>query len=193
MKKHIVFCLAVMLAPSLAAQQRDTTPGAGAGATRNDTAEARALRDRIEAAFSERVQENLNLTPEQATKLRATQELYSGRRRTLMQQQQERRRAIDDQMQPGVAANQDSLRKLLDAQRAGRADLAKIEQDEDREMSGYLTPVQRARYQQMRGRLMQRVMEMQLERRDGRGMGQGRGMGTQRPGMRGGGSRRRGI
>ena len=179
MKKHIVFCLAVMLAPSLAAQQRDTT----SPAARNDTAETRALRDRIEAAFSERVQENLNLTPDQSTKLRATQERFGARRRALQQQQMERRNAIDDQMQPGIAANQDSLRKLLDAQRAGRAELAKIEQDEDQEMAGYLTPVQRARYQQMRGRLMQRVVEMQLERRDARGMGQGRGMGTQRPGM----------
>src|SRR5204863_383488 len=121
---------------------------------RNDTAEARALRDRIEAAFSERVQENLNLSTEQSTKLRATQERFGARRRTLQQQQMDRRRAIDDQMQPGVAANQDSLRKLLDAQRAGRAELAKIEQDEDQEMAGYLTPVQRARYEQMRGRLM---------------------------------------
>jgi hypothetical protein len=187
MKTHIVLCLVVMLSPSLAAGQKDST------AARNDTAEARALRDRIEAAFSERVQENLNLTSEQSTKLRATQERFGARRRTLQQQQMERRQAIDDQMQPGVAANQDSLRKLLDAQRAGRTELAKIEQDEDQEMAGYLTPVQRARYQQMRGRLMQRVVEMQLERREGRGMGQGRGMGTQRPGMRGGGGRRRGI
>jgi len=192
MKKQIVFCLAVMLAPSLAAQQRDTTPALGARAARNDTAEARALRDRIEQRFSERVQEDLNLTADQSTKLRTTQERYSARRRTLQQQQMERRQAIDDQMQPGIAANQDSLRRLLDAQRSGRAEMAKIEQDEDQEMAGYLSPVQRARYQQMRGRLMQRVMEMQLERR-GMGGGQGRGMGTQRPGMRGGGGRRRGI
>ena len=102
----------------------------------------------------------------------------------------DRRRAIDDQMQPGVAANQDSLRKLLDAQRTGRAELAKIEQDEDQEMAGYLTPVQRARYEQMRGRLMQRVVEMQLERRDGR-MGRGMQPGV-RPGQRAG-RRGRGI
>jgi len=175
-----------MLAPSLAAQQRDTT----VAAARNDTAEARTLRDRIEAAFSARVQENLNLTSDQSTKLRATQERFGARRRTLQQQQFERRQAIDDQMQPGTAANQDSLRKLLDAQRAGRAELVKIEQDEDQEMAQYLTPVQRARYQQMRGRLMQRVVEMQMERRENRGMN--RGMTAPRPGMRGGG-RRRGI
>ncbi len=179
MNKPIVLCLAVMLAPSLAAGQRDSA------AARNDTAEARALRDRIEAAFSERVQENLNLTSDQSTRLRATQERFGARRRTLTHQKMERREAIHDQMQPGIAANQDSLRKLLDAQRAGRAELAKIDQDEDQEMSSYLTPVQRARYQQMRGRLMQRVVEMRLERRDARGMGQSRGIGTQRPGMRG--------
>lgn len=194
MRKYIVLSVAVLLAPSLAAQgggaTRDTTR------TRNDSAEARQLRDRIEQRFSERVQQDLNLTSDQATKLRTTQELYSGRRRTLQQQQQERHRAIDDQMQPGVAANQDSLRKLLDSQRAGRAELSKIEQDEDREMAGYLTPVQRARYQQMRGRLMQRVVEMQMERRDGAGAGAGRGMNrgmnVPRQGVRGG-RRGRGI
>ncbi len=190
MRRYIVLSVAALLAPSLAAQggagSRDTTR------TPNDSAEARQLRDRIEQRFSERVQQDLNLTSDQATKLRTTQELYSGRRRTLQQQQQERRRAIDDQMQPGVAANQDSLRNLLDGQRAGRAELSKIEQDEDREMAGYLTPVQRARYQQMRGRLMQRVVEMQLERRGGGTRGMNRGMNVPRQGVRGG-RRGRGI
>ena len=65
----------------------------------------------------------------------------------------------------------------MDGMRSGRAEMLKIEQDEDREMSGYLTAVQRARYQQMRARLMQRAAEMRMERREGRGMGRGEGMG----------------
>jgi hypothetical protein len=73
-----------------------------------------------------------------------------------------------------MAANSDSVRKLMDGLRSGRGEMVKIEQDEDQEMSGYLTPVQRARYQQMRERFMQRVGEM---RREGRGMGQGEGRG----------------
>ena len=173
MKRLVVVSLAVLLAPALAAQQPQ------------DTAEAGRLRQQIEQRFSERVQQDLNLSQDQATKLRATQEKFSTRRRTLMQQQVDRRRAIDDQMQPGVAANQDSLRRLLDAQRAGRAEIAKIDQDEDQEMSSYLTPVQRARYQEMRMRLMERVQQMRLERRENRGMG-GRGLGAPRPGVRGG-------
>jgi hypothetical protein len=102
-----------------------------------------------------------------------------------MQQQMARRRALEDQMQPGVAANSDSVRKLMDGIRAGRTEMFRIEQDEDQEMAGYLNPVQRARYQQMRERFIQRVGEM---RREGRGIGRGRGTG-----VRGRGPRRRGI
>jgi hypothetical protein len=91
-----------------------------------------------------------------------------------MQQQADRRRALEDQMQPGVAANSDSVRKLMDGIRGGRAELFKIEQDEDQDMAGYLTPVQRARYQHMRERFIQRVGEM---RREGRGIGRGEGRG----------------
>jgi hypothetical protein len=157
----------------------------------SDTAEAGRLRAQIEQRFNERVTQELNLNTDQATKLRATQERFGTRRRDVMQQQLARRRALDNQMQPGIAANSDSVRKLMDGIQAGRTEMVKIEQDQDREMSGYLTPVQRARYQQMRERLMQRVGEMRMERREGRAMGQGRGMVRPRPGVRGG--RRRGI
>jgi hypothetical protein len=156
--KTLLFGLAVMVAPALSAQQP------------SDTAEAGRLRAQIEQRFSERVQEDLNLTPDQASKLRATQEKFGARRRTLMQQQSERRRALDTQMQPGIAANSDSVRKLMDGMRSGRAEMVRVEQDEDQEMSGYLNPVQRARYQQMRERFMQRIGEMRMDRREGRGM-----------------------
>lgn len=176
MKKLWMLGLAVILAPSLGAQQRgDSVRRAGP----RDSAQAALLRSRIDSAFTRRVQQELNLTPDQTTKLRATQERFGTRRRGLMQQQFERRRALGQQMQPGVAANADSVNKLMDGMRNGRAELLKIEQDEDREMAGYLTPVQRARFLQMRERLMERVGEMR--RGGGRGMGQGKGM---RPGMR---------
>lgn len=173
MKSLWVLTLAVMLTPGLVAQERDTT---------RQQAERERLRAQIEQRFAERLQTDLKLTSDQNTKLRATQERFGARRRAVMQQQAERRRALDDQMQPGVAANADSVRKLMEGMRSGRAELLKIEQDEDQEMSGYLNPVQRARFQRMRERFMTRVGEM---RRQGRGMGRGEG--------RGGRPRRRGI
>ncbi len=186
MRKYILLSLAVLLAPCLAAQQRDSV------SAQSDTAEAGRLRAQVEKAFGDRVQQELKLTPDQSTKLRATQERFGTRRRALMQQQIERRRAIDDQMQPGVPANADSLRKLMDGVQAGRAEMVKIEQEEHREMAGYLTPVQHARFQQMREQLMRRVGELQMERREGRGIGRGRGMGAPSPRLRRG-RRGRGI
>src|SRR5712691_4004981 len=189
MRKRILLSLAVLLAGGaggrLAAQQRDSMRAP------SDTAEAGRLRAQIEQRFNDRVKQELNLNADQATKLRATQERFGARRRDVMQQQVERRRALENQMQPGIAANSDSVRKLMDGIQVGRADMLKIEQDQDREMSGYLTPVQRARYQQMRERLMQRVGELRMERREGRGIQRGPAPRPARPGIRGG--RRRGI
>jgi len=178
MRKYMLLSLVVLLAPSLSAQQRDTV-------------EAGRLRAQIESTFTRRVQKDLNLSQDQAAKLRVTQERFGARRRDVMQQQMERRRALENQMQPGIAANADSVRRLMDGIQTGRAEMLKIEQDQDREMSGYLTPVQRARYQQMRERLMQRVGELRMERREGRGMQRGPAARPVRPGIRGG--RRRGI
>jgi Spy/CpxP family protein refolding chaperone len=183
---RFVLVVTLALASTLSAQE-PVTPA------RPDTAEAERLRAQIEERFSQRVQEELRLTPDQAAKLRASQEKFGGQRRTLMRQQIERRRALDDQMQPGVAANADSVKRLMEANQNGRAQMLKLEQDEDREMATYLTPVQRARYQQMREGLMRRVMEMRAQRRGGGGRmgpGMGQGGGGRRPGAAGARPRR---
>jgi len=182
-KALLVLGLAVILAPGLSAQRdsvRQRADSAGGGPGTN----AEQLRMMIEQRFSQRVQQELKLSNEQTAKLRDTQERFGPRRRTLMRQQMEQRRALEDQMQPGVAANQDSVRKLMDGLTAGRLDMVRIQQEENRELGGFLTPVQQWRYNQMRERLLQRVGEM---RRQGRGMGRGRaqGMGARAPRRRG--------
>jgi Spy/CpxP family protein refolding chaperone len=168
-KAFLVLGLAVILAPGLAAQ-RDSARQS------SDSAQAQQLRTQIEQRFSQRVQEELKLTNDQTAKLKDTQERFGPRRRTLMQQQMQRRRALEEQMQPGIAANQDSVRKLMQGLDAGRLEMVRIQQDESKELGNYLTPVQQWRYNQMRERLMQRVGQM---RRQGRGMGRGTmGMGA---------------
>jgi len=167
-KALLVLGLAVVLAPGLAAQQP------GSGRPPSDSAQAEQLRTQIEQRFSARVQQELQLTNDQTAKLKDTQERFGPRRRALMQQQLQRRRALENQMQPGVAANQDSVRKLMEGLDAGRMEMMRIQQDEGKELGNYLTPVQQWRYNQMRERFLQRVGEM---RRQGRGMGRGRQMG----------------
>jgi hypothetical protein len=65
----------------------------------------------------------------------------------------------------------------MDALQAGRAEMLRIEEEEDREMAGYLSPVQRAQLQIMRQRFSERVQELRRER--GRRGGRG---GRERPG-----------
>lgn len=152
--------------------------------------QAGRLRAEISRRFDERVRVDLGLTNDQVVKLKATQERFGTRRRELMRQQWLHRQGLQHQMQPGVAANPDSVRILMDALQSGRADMLKLEQDEDREMAGYLSPVHRARFQFMRQRLMERADEVRRVReRRGAGGPPGPRGGVQRP--RGGGRRPR--
>jgi Spy/CpxP family protein refolding chaperone len=151
------------LAPALAAQQ-DSTAGP-------DSVERERLQGEIERRFGAVVQQRLGLSDDQANKLRGTEERFRTRRRAIVRQQLALRFGLQDQMRPGRAANADSVRRLMDAIQANRSDLLTIEQEQDREMAGYLTPVQRAQYQMLRERLMRRLQEVRRERgaeREGR-------------------------
>jgi hypothetical protein len=81
-------------------------------------------------------------------------------------------------MRPGIAANQDSLSRLLDAIAANHVARDQLDQQEQRELAQFLTPVQRARLLYMRQMLLQRIESI----REGRFRAQ--------PGRAGAGSRR---
>jgi hypothetical protein len=129
-----------------------------------DTTRPRAqeLRERIEERFAQRVQEQLGLTDQQTTKLRATSRQYGDRRRGLEARERDLRLALTGQLRPGVAANPDSVARLTKALLDLRVDYAKTWRDEMDDLS-YLTPVQRAQLYVMRDRLLQRVQEIRDE------------------------------
>lgn len=154
-----VLMLAAVVPLGPVAAQEPTQP--------QDTAEAAQLRQQIEQRFHEIVRQRLALTDDQDAKLRATQEKYRTQRQPLFDQQRAIEDALSQQMRPGVAANGDSVRKLMDARQQNRGRMLQIEQDEDREMSGYLSPVQRAQFQMLRGRFIQRISELRQQRQGG--------------------------
>ena len=138
------------------------TPFGVAGAQRADSTSVRgdSLRHRIEERFAARAQEELGLTNEQATKLRATSQQFGTRRAELRTRGKQLREALTAQLRPGIAANQDSVAKLTDAMIQLRTAEAQISRDEVKEQSKYLNPVQRARLYVMRERFAHRVKEM---------------------------------
>ena len=138
-----------------------------------DTAEAAQLRQQIEQRFHQIVRQRLALSDDQDAKLRATQERFGAQRRDLMREQADHRQALDRQMQPGVAANSDSVQVHMQGIQRNQERLLRLQQDEDREMAGYLTPVQRAQYQMLRDRLATRLSELRRQRQGGGGGGGG--------------------
>jgi hypothetical protein len=151
--------LFIPLSP-LAAQRQDS-----AGMRRADS-----LRHRIEEQFASRVQQRLGLTNEQATRLRATSQTFGARRRELRDRERQVQEALWGQLQPGVAANQDSVTKLTDAMIELKLTSAQAARDEMKELSKYLNPVQRARLYMMREQFYHRVREAH-GRHGGRDMG----------------------
>jgi periplasmic protein CpxP/Spy len=161
MHRHVQ-CLVLLLITSVsaaAAQQADS-------AVKTDS-----LRHHIEERFAGRVQQELGLTNEQTTKLRATSQQFGTRRRELHTRYRALRQALRQQLQPGVAARQDSVARLTDAMVDLRIASAQAARDEMREVGKYLTPVQRARFFVMRERLRHRMKEAHEHRgmRDDKG------------------------
>jgi hypothetical protein len=160
MMRNLTLALILFLAPALAAQQDSGGPP--------DLAEREKLRQRIENLFAQSVQQQLGLSNDQSVKLRETEERFRGRRRDIIGRQVALRLALNGQMCPGCSANPDSVRRLMDGIEANRAELFRLQEDQDREMKGYLTPVQHARYQMLRERFFRRLTEVRRERLDGR-------------------------
>ena len=150
-----LFLLVCLGASALAAQNPSDT---------SDAAQTQQLRDQIRARWQQVVRRQLELKPDEAAKLQETEDRFASQRRAIAQRQRGVQEALRGQLQPGVAANADSVRRLMDARDQNRTALSQLERDEDKEMAGYLTPVQRARYQFLRQRLQERIVEMRRQR-----------------------------
>lgn len=157
MRYHCVLVIAVLAAWTSQAAAQDTL---------DDPVRAERLRQMVEQRFGERVREELGLTDDQAMKVRVVLGGLAARRRGMERDERRMRQALAFQLRPGVAANADSVAKLVDALTNHRVGYAQTFKDEMRELAAVLNPVQRGQYLQMRDRLMQRVQELQQGRQN---------------------------
>jgi Spy/CpxP family protein refolding chaperone len=150
---RLLLTLLLLTAAAPLAAQEPGPPGHG-----------KPLRDRIERRFAERIKAELDLTDEQAARLREVAKENGSRRHDLRHRERDLRDALDEQLRAGEQADQDSVarltRELLDL----RIEYAESWREEMNRLS-FLTPVQRARLMVMRDRLLHRVHEMRGERR----------------------------
>lgn len=146
---------------------------------------AEALRAQIEERFAQQVKFQLGLNDQQMDKLRSAVRADRDRRLHVRDHEQDVRRALAEQMRPGVAANQDSVARLLDALAANHVVRDQLEQQEQQELSQFLTPVQRSQLLFMRQELQQRIQTIREGRFRGPAAGQGPMGARPRAGRRG--------
>jgi hypothetical protein len=125
---------------------------------------AEELRRRIRERVAARIQQELNLTPDQMRRLRTTVGAYAGRRRDLAARQRSIRVALGGQLRPGGAASPDSVARLTDELMDLRVRYAESFRAEQRELAQYLDPVQRAKITLLRDRLTNRAQELRRRR-----------------------------
>ena len=80
------------------------------------------------------------------------------------------------QLRPGVAANQDSVSRLMNRLIDFKIRYAETFKQESGEMAAYLNAVQQAQYFVIRERLLDRIMEAREQRIQSRSPGQGQGV-----------------
>jgi hypothetical protein len=136
-------------------------------------ARAQMLRGQIEQAFGRRLRETLGLTGEQSARMQRVVSNYADRRQTLENEEQQLRQGLASQLRPGVAANGDSVSRLVSALGVNRVAYGESFRDEIRELTPILTPVQLGQFYLERDRLLQRIRDIQAQTR----LGPGRGMG----------------
>ena len=116
----------------------------------------------------------LGLSDDQTAKLQATEQRFEGQRQPIRARQREINQALNAELASGTP-NQDRVKQLVNERQDNQLKLQQVNRDEAREMQGYLTPVQHARYQEERRRFQERVAEVVRHRRAARQQMPGRG------------------
>jgi len=167
MKSLVWLCMLATAFPLVAQEPQDSA------ATPPNGAEAQQLRQQIRQRWYEHVRTTLALSDEQATKLQGTEQRFEEQRQPLRARQREINQTLNGELAAGTP-NQERVKQLINERQDNQRKLQELNRSEDREMQAFLTPVQRARYQEERRKFQERVAEVVRHRREARRQTPGR-------------------
>jgi protein CpxP len=146
----------------------------------DSTAQARPNRANLEQQVQERMaqvtKERLGATDAQMTKLQETNKKFDEKRRLIVDQERDIRMSLRDEMLRPDSARQGQVAALLDRVIKTQRQRVDIQEQEQKELAGFLTPLQRAKYFALEQQIRQRVNQMR-QAQQGRGGRMGRGQG----------------
>ena len=134
----------------------------------DSTAKVDSIRKQFRVRWHQHIVTQLQLNSDQASQLQATEDKYDGMRLPIQRRQVEIAGELNRQIQPGVPADNDAVARLLAEREDNKAKLQELDRQQDREMAGYLTPVQRVRYQRQREWLKGQIQQVRERRQVGR-------------------------
>lgn len=165
-KRWIAASMSLALAGSLAAQRAPAAGATGRPLARAGMAQQQpnprrqALQRQVREAFAQVVRKQLNLNDEQMRSLQRVDAKYERQRRALLREERQTRLELLQAMADSASPDQPRIARQLDAlvqSQRNRADLLDAEQ---KELSSFLTPLQRARYFAIKERLNRRLQQL---------------------------------
>ena len=118
------------------------------------------LEQRVRERMGREVQARLNLDNAQMQRLGATNNKFEEQRRSLLVEERTARMGLRGQLVRGDSADQQRVAAFLDQLLAVQRKRFDLVEQEQRELAGFLTPVQRARYLAMQDQMRRRMEEM---------------------------------
>lgn len=140
------------------------------------------LEQQVRERMAQVTRQRLGATNEQMAKLQATNSKFDDMRRILVAQERDVRMSLRDEMLHPDSARQGQVGALLDRVIKTQRQRVDIEEQEQKELATFLTPLQRAKYFALEQQIRQRVTQMRQQLQLGRGGRMGRaGRGVQPP------------
>ncbi len=140
--------------------------------TQRPPSERRAqLEERFQQQLATVLRERLQLNDEQLRRLTATNSRFEQRRRTILLEEMQTRRGLRQELMRGDAADQNRVATLIDRSLRLQRQRLDLLEEEQRELSQFLTPRQRAHFLSMQEQIRRRADDMRRQRGPG---GEGR-------------------
>ncbi|MDB4886187.1 MAG: protein of unknown function Spy-related protein [Gemmatimonadetes bacterium] len=110
--------------------------------------------------------ERVGLTDEQMRKLEGTTARFDPRRRALLADDRSQRQLLRAELLPGHTPDQDRVAAALDRLLLLQRQRADLNAEEQRELAGFMTPEQRARFAALQEQVRRRADALRRSRRD---------------------------
>jgi len=115
------------------------------------------LEERLRTGMARVVQNRVGLSDEQMSQLARANRQFDARRKELNQAERAQRVELRAQLLAGQGANQDRIATALDQMLKLQRDRIDLQIEEQRELSAFMSPMQRARYAALQEQIRRRL------------------------------------